>query len=91
MDFGFPRQKKSHSANLTTKRAGGHDKPAWYLFAESRGGHIMVTVNAGQYIFIFLGLLQWLVGEAKREGLDAIPSSQLKKPLCVFSDRNAGL
>lgn len=35
---------------------GRGDKPAWFVFSESRGGDILVDVNDGEYIFIYLGL-----------------------------------
>ena len=35
---------------------GPGDKPAWIVFAESRGGDLTIDVNEGQYIFIFLSL-----------------------------------
>jgi len=35
---------------------GPGDKPAWIVFAESRGGDLTVDINAGQYVFIFLSL-----------------------------------
>ncbi len=31
-------------------------KPPWIVFAEARGGDIMVDVNDGAFIFIYLGL-----------------------------------
>jgi hypothetical protein len=33
----------------------GH-KPAWIIYAESRGGDLMVDINAGQFVFIYLSL-----------------------------------
>lgn len=35
---------------------GSVDKPAWFVFAEARGGDILVDISDGEYIFIFLGL-----------------------------------
>jgi hypothetical protein len=35
---------------------GPGDKPAWIVFAESRGGDLTIDINDGQYIFIFLSL-----------------------------------
>ena len=35
---------------------GRGDKPAWILYAESRGGDITIDINDGQYIFIYLSL-----------------------------------
>jgi hypothetical protein len=33
---------------------GGHDRPAWVLFAESRGANLTVDVDDGDFVFIFL-------------------------------------
>ncbi|MEJ2284043.1 MAG: AF1514 family protein [Desulfobacterales bacterium] len=33
---------------------GPGDKPAWIIFAESRGGDLTIDVNGGQYVFIYL-------------------------------------
>ena len=33
---------------------GPGDKPAWIVFAESRGGDITIDINNGHYIFIYL-------------------------------------
>ena len=33
---------------------GPGDKPAWIVFAESRGGDLTVDINEGQYVFIYL-------------------------------------
>jgi len=33
---------------------GPGDKPAWITYAESRGGDIVIDVNQGEYIFIYL-------------------------------------
>ena len=35
---------------------GPGDKPAWIIFAESRGGDLTVDINDGQFIFIFLSI-----------------------------------
>jgi hypothetical protein len=35
---------------------GPGDKPAWITYAESRGGDLVVNINQGQYIFIYLSL-----------------------------------
>ncbi|MDX1708229.1 MAG: AF1514 family protein [Desulfobacterales bacterium] len=35
---------------------GTGDKPAWIVFAESRGGDLTIDVNAGQFVFIYLSL-----------------------------------
>jgi hypothetical protein len=33
---------------------GRGDKPAWILYAASRGGDVTIDINDGQYIFIYL-------------------------------------
>ncbi|UCH21015.1 MAG: AF1514 family protein [Deltaproteobacteria bacterium] len=33
---------------------GRGEKPAWVLYAESRGANLTIDVNDGQYIFIYL-------------------------------------
>jgi hypothetical protein len=33
---------------------GSGDKPAWIVYAESRGGDLTVDINEGQYVFIYL-------------------------------------
>lgn len=33
---------------------GPGDKPAWITYAESRGGDLVIDINQGQYIFIYL-------------------------------------
>ena len=35
---------------------GPGDKPAWIVYAESRGGDLTVEINQGSYIFIFLSI-----------------------------------
>ena len=35
---------------------GPGDRPAWLVYAESRGGDLTIDINQGQYIFIFLSL-----------------------------------
>ena len=35
---------------------GPGDKPAWITYAESRGGDLVIDINRGQYIFIYLAL-----------------------------------
>ena len=34
----------------------GEEKPAWVIYAESRGGNITVDINQEEYVFIYLGL-----------------------------------
>ncbi|MGD9057037.1 MAG: AF1514 family protein [Desulfobacterales bacterium] len=33
---------------------GPGDKPAWIVYAASRGGNLTIDINAGQYVFIYL-------------------------------------
>jgi len=33
---------------------GPGDKPAWITYAESRGGDLVIDINQGLYIFIYL-------------------------------------
>ena len=35
---------------------GPGDKPAWIVYAESRGGDLTIDINTGQYVFIYLTL-----------------------------------
>ena len=32
------------------------ERPAWIVFAESRGGDMLIDINDGQYVFIYLPL-----------------------------------
>ena len=32
------------------------EKPAWVIYAESRGGNITIDINQEEYIFIYLDL-----------------------------------
>jgi hypothetical protein len=33
---------------------GGGNRPGWIVFAESRGGNLVIDINDGDYTFIFL-------------------------------------
>jgi hypothetical protein len=35
---------------------GPGDKPAWIVYAESRGGDLTIDINEGQYGFIYLSI-----------------------------------
>ena len=35
---------------------GPGDKPAWIVYAESRGGDLTIDINGGDYIFIYLSV-----------------------------------
>ena len=37
-------------------QCGRSDKPAWLVFAESRGADIAVNINDGEYIFLYLSI-----------------------------------
>jgi hypothetical protein len=34
---------------------GGKAKPAWLVYAETRGGNIVISVNRETYVFVYLG------------------------------------
>lgn len=33
----------------------GEDKPAWLIYAESRGGNIVIDINDEAYVFVYRG------------------------------------
>jgi hypothetical protein len=35
---------------------GPGDKPAWIVYAESRGGDLTIDINEGQYVFVYLSI-----------------------------------
>jgi hypothetical protein len=35
---------------------GYRDKPPWMIFAESRGANLIIDINDGEYIFMYLRL-----------------------------------
>ncbi len=35
---------------------GPGDKPAWIVYAASRGGNLTIDINEGQYVFIFFSI-----------------------------------
>ena len=35
---------------------GPGDKPAWIIYADSRGGDLTIDINDGQYVFIFISV-----------------------------------
>lgn len=39
-----------------TLKCGHSEKPAWFLYAEARGGDITIDINKGEFIFVFLSL-----------------------------------
>lgn len=49
----FDRNRGVFSPNLT---CCGEDKPTWLLYAESRGGDIIININELDYVFVFRGL-----------------------------------
>lgn len=39
-----------------TLKCSTSDKPAWLLYAEARGADVTISINEGEYIFVFLSL-----------------------------------
>jgi len=39
-----------------TIKCGSSDKPAWIIWAESRGGNYTIDINDGEWFFVFLSL-----------------------------------
>lgn len=39
-----------------TIKCGSSDKPAWIIWAESRGGNYTIDMNDGEWLFVFLSL-----------------------------------
>jgi len=39
-----------------TIKCGSSDKPAWIIWAESRGGDYTIDINDGEWLFVFLSL-----------------------------------
>lgn len=35
---------------------GSRDKPPWVVFAEARGGDLVIDINQGEFIFMYLSL-----------------------------------
>ena len=35
----------------------GNDKPAWLVYAESRGGDLVIDINCEAYVFVYLRIL----------------------------------
>ena len=48
----FDRQSGRFSPPV---ECGGKAKPAWLVYAESRGGNIVIDVNRETYVFVYLG------------------------------------
>jgi hypothetical protein len=46
----FVKQTGEHSPKV---ECCGEDKPAWLVYAESRGGNLTVSVNDGAYVFVY--------------------------------------
>lgn len=46
----FVRRTGEHSPRV---ECCGDDKPAWLVYAESRGGNLMIRLNAGEYQFVY--------------------------------------
>lgn len=48
----FDRQSGRFSPPV---ECGGKAKPAWLVYAESRGANIVIDVNRETYVFVYLG------------------------------------
>ncbi len=48
-------QGKTGESYLNLECCSG-DKPAWIVYAESRGGDLTIDINDGQYVFIYLSI-----------------------------------
>jgi hypothetical protein len=46
----FSKQTNEHSPRV---ECCGDEKPAWQVYAESRGGNLTVRVNDGDYVFVY--------------------------------------
>ena len=46
----FDRDRGLSSPNITCCR---EDKPTWLIYAESRGGDIVISINELEYVFVF--------------------------------------
>jgi hypothetical protein len=46
----FVKQTGEHSPRV---ECCGEEKPAWQVYAESRGGNLTVRVNDGAYVFVY--------------------------------------
>ena len=49
----FDQTRGAFSPNVT---CCGEDKPTWLIYAESRGGDIVISINDEKYVFVFRGL-----------------------------------
>lgn len=47
----FDRQMGRFSPNIVCCRA---DKPTWLIYAESRGGDLVIDINREDYVFVYL-------------------------------------
>lgn len=46
----FVKETGEHSPRV---ECCGEEKPAWLVYAESRGGNFTVSVNDGAYVFVY--------------------------------------
>lgn len=46
----FSRKTGEHSPKV---ECCGEDKPAWLVYAESRGGNLTIRLNDGEYVFVY--------------------------------------
>jgi len=44
------------SESYPNLECGPGDKPAWIVYAESRGADLTIDINEGQYVFIYLSI-----------------------------------
>jgi hypothetical protein len=48
----FDRQEGKFSPPV---ECGGKEKPAWLVYAETRGAEIVIDINHEAYVFVYLG------------------------------------
>jgi hypothetical protein len=46
----FDRQAGRYSPNII---CCGEDKPTWLIYAESRGGDLVIDLNGEEYVFVY--------------------------------------
>ena len=48
----FDRKRAKFSPQV---ECGGKEKPAWLVYAETRGANIVISVNRETFVFVYLG------------------------------------
>ena len=48
----FDRKRGKFSPQV---ECGGKEKPAWLVYAETRGANIVISVNRETFVFVYLG------------------------------------